>query len=353
MVSGKTMKILAVAAIAVAAAACKKNEETTTLPSLEGRVTFSIDRFIGINEKVTMTASGAINPSGGEITYTWAVNPAISESDEDDETGENSSTGTEFTLDFGDRLRTYTVTCSASASGYYGISSSRSTTVVRPGLDGEGSITGIDISGLESIAAENGGKYYYRTIGGLDWFVQNLADKEPVSPDTDEYGIPYGNVEVMSDIFGRYYSYNEAVKACPDGWRLPTESEWEECLETAGNQDGAAGNQGDEGFQTGMLMADVHFNGEKMWEFWPEVKITDSKGFSAMPVGYANMADRSFSGMYERAAFWVAPDSGNEEGTTATVKWLYMDNPQVQTFTKADKESFGASVRCVRERQGN
>ena len=49
----------------------------------------------------------------------------------------------------------------------------------------------------------------------------------------------------------------------------------------------------------------------------------------------------------------VAPDSGNEEGTTATVKWLYMDNPQVQTFTKADKESFGASVRCVRERQGN
>ena len=204
MVSGKTMKILAVAAIAVAAAACKKNEETTTLPSLEGRVTFSIDRFIGINEKVTMTASGAINPSGGEITYTWAVNPAISESDEDDETGENSSTGTEFTLDFGDRLRTYTVTCSASASGYYGISSSRSTTVVRPGLDGEGSITGTDISGLESIAAENGGKYYYRTIGGLDWFVQNLADKEPVSPDTDEYGIPYGNVEVMSDIFGRY-----------------------------------------------------------------------------------------------------------------------------------------------------
>ena len=299
MVSGKTMKILAVAAIAVAAAACKKDEETTTLPSLEGRVTFSIDRFIGINEEVTMTASGAINPSGGEITYTWAVSPAISESDEDDETGENSATGTEFTMNFGDRLRTYTVTCSASASGYYGISSSRSTTVVRPGLDGEGSITGTDISGLESIAAENGGKYYYRTIGGLDWFVQNLADKEPVSPDTDEYGIPYGNVEVMSDIFGRYYSYNEAVKACPDGWRLPTESEWEECLETAGNTDGAAGNQGDEGFQTGMLMADVHFNGEKMWEFWPEVDITDSKGFSAMPVGYANMADRSFSGMYE------------------------------------------------------
>ena len=234
---------------------------------------------------------------------------------------------------------------SGSASGYYGISTSRSTTVVKSGLDGEGSITGIDISGLESITGEDGMTYFYRQIGPLDWFIQNLADKEPVSPDTEEYGIPYANVEVMSGIFGRYYNYNEAVNACPEGWRLPTETEWEECLETAGSQAGDAADQEDD-FQSGDLMADAYFNGEKMWEFWPKVDITDETGFSAIPAGYFSAGD--FHGIYERAVFWVTPDAGEEPEDQAPVKCLYMDNPEIQTFL-TDKGSFRASVRCVRE----
>lgn len=340
---GKTRMILAAATMALAVAACKKDEDSTTLPSLEGTVKFSLDRFIGINEEVKMTASGASNPDGAEITYSWEVNPAVSE--DEDGSDEGSTTGTEFSLNFGDRLRSYTVTCSASASGYYGISTSRSTTVVKSGLDGEGSITGIDISGLESITGEDGMTYFYRQIGPLDWFIQNLADKEPVSPDTEEYGIPYANVEVMSGILGRYYNYNEAVNACPDGWRLPTETEWEECLETAGSQAGdAAGQEND--FQSGDLMADAYFNGEKMWEFWPKVDITDGTGFSAIPAGYFSAGD--FDGIYERAVFWVTPDAGEESENQAPVKSLYMDNPEIQTFP-ADKGSFRASVRCVRE----
>ena len=99
-------------------------------------------------------------------------------------------------------------------------------------------------------------------------------------------------------------------------------------------------------FQSGDLMADAYFNGEKMWEFWPKVDITDETGFSAIPAGYFSAGD--FHGIYERAVFWVTPDAGEEPEDQAPVKCLYMDNPEIQTFL-TDKGSFRASVRCVRE----
>jgi len=60
----------------------------------------------------------------------------------------------------------------------------------------------------------------YKTIkvGKLIWFDQNLNYK----PKTHSYD----NNEENSNYYGGLYSYTEAPKACPAGWRLPTDSEW-------------------------------------------------------------------------------------------------------------------------------
>ena len=147
----KIMSILTMATVVLAAVACKEDDETTTLPSLDGRLTFSLPPYLEQNQTVEMTATGVIHPEGkdDELSYSWTVSPEIGEDDEEEDDEDETQTST-FIQNFGDELQTYTVSCSASASGYYSLSSSRSTTVVKSGLDGTGTITGIDISGLNS-----------------------------------------------------------------------------------------------------------------------------------------------------------------------------------------------------------
>ena len=366
MVSRKTRTAFIIVLAAMAAISCKDDEESTSYPSLNGMVSISgLDPFISYNKgTIEMTASGAEHPEGknNQIEYSWSVSPSEDEEeDEDDGTPQTEHFSYNFCEDTDNPdLRTYTVTCSASAEGYYGISGSRTTTVVKTGLDGNGSIRfyrqtgnetvpdlGIEDLGISSLASfadtrtddgQEAKTYYYTTIGDLDWFVQNLsyrvADRS-VDGKTVPQCLSYANSEAMTDIYGLYYTYEAAVAegTCPDGWRLPTESEWEECF-------------GD--CSSGDIMADVHFNGEKMWEFWPEVEITNSTGFSAVPAGYANLASKDFTGITEWAMFWVTPDDADTAGDLAPVKYIKDDSPVIQTFM-ADKASYGASVRCVRQ----
>lgn len=55
-------------------------------------------------------------------------------------------------------------------------------------------------------------------MAGLAWFVTNL-----------DYDMPgsycYNNSEESCEMHGRLYTWDAAQKACPDGWRLPTEKE--------------------------------------------------------------------------------------------------------------------------------
>jgi uncharacterized protein (TIGR02145 family) len=95
------------------------------------------------------------------------------------------------------------------------------------------------------------------------------------------------------------------------------------------------------------LMGNSTFNGTEMWEYWPTVgDITNASGFSAIPAGYANISSGYISGAYEYATFWTAtPVEGNNDEAFYT--YLICDQPDL-FFGKGDKNSFGASVRCIR-----
>lgn len=217
-------------------------------------------------------------------------------------------------------------------SQYSGFSTSYTTTVVAPGLDGTGSITGFDTFGSYSFMDLRDGKeYYFSIIGELGWMRQNLAWAEA--------GVPFHGCGVMTDVFGRYYSWEEAQTACPIGWRLPTDAE------VTALQEDVAATQNIPGL-AGKLMADLYFNGKRMWEYWRDVKITDELCFSAMPTGYGMISDSSceFSGDYEYAVFWT---SDEEEGL-GICRYIYQ-NKDIVYRGRMSKTDFVASVRCVRE----
>lgn len=346
----KLYPVILAAALMVSAISCKKDKETESLPSLNGMLTFNLPEFVKPNEVVILTPKNLSHPDGGIIGYYWKVTPGNTPADTSryetglDKYGKESDGS--FECKFSDTLRTYTINCTAFAKGYNSSYASSVATVVEGGLDG--SITGTGILSEDSRISVDGIDYYYTNINGLDWFRRNLAN--PL------YGASYSNAEAMLDVFGNFYSYEEAMKACPEGWRLPTDAEWTAMANAINPEANAVEGEPIKGICAD-LMADIRFNGTEMWEYWPSVgEITNSSRLAAIPAGYANLGEKtedgkyptaSFFGVYEYAVFWTA-DKVEDNDNMAYYRYIIGDQPDLQ-ISKGDINTFGANVRCVRE----
>ena len=205
--------------------------------------------------------------------------------------------------------------------------------VVRPGVDGTGSIKHFDTAGYETFTDERDGLEYYTVeAGGNTWMRQNLAWKGA--------GASYIECEAMSELFGRYYTWEEAQTACPDGWRLPTDAEW------AALQEGGEVGQNISGL-AGKLMGNITFNDIKMWSYWREVNITDALHFSVMPCGYAvtGEGEYNFAGVFGYATFWTADATPDGQ---AGLRYIYQDR-DILYYAKVSQTEFASTVRCVKD----
>ena len=343
-------------ASALAITSCKDDDETAITPSLEGNLSFFAPEYVLPEATVKMTPSGVTHPDGEELGYYWKVTPTMTKADTTryenglDKDGKPSDGS--FTHTFSDTLQTYTVTGYAFAKGYSYTSKSQYITVVDGGLDG--SIKNPALTGLPSENV-NGTIYPYVTIGSTDWMCRNISD--PTA------GAPYMNNKAMSDVFGRYYSYEEALEICPEGWQLPSEADWVALARAAGAED-AAEYETINGIAAA-IMGDAYFNDELMWEYWPSVgEITNSTGISMIPAGYVTLGYKNtnpqqnefidhtypqalFKGYKQYAAFWTADEAKDEEGM-AYYRYLISEQPDL-LIGKGGINSFGASVRCIRK----
>lgn len=354
----KLSSLLLIAAVSLMAISCKKGEEdSSSVLYLDGSLSFDLPEFILKGETIKMVPSGLTHPDGAEIGYYWKVSPTMTSydttrflnglDDPNEEIGKVSDGS--LTHAFSDTLQVYTVYCYGYAKDYTNSSTSRTTATVDPNPNGSITGAGIDPENDPSITFDEIHNLYYTTIGNLDWLRQNLCYTEE--------GAPFRNCEVMDGVFGRYYSYEEAMTACPDGWRLPTDKDWTDMIQAV---DSSYTDIKPHETVTGIaakLMANGRFNGEKMWEYWPAVgEITNESRLSIIPTGYANLGSKNaagvynkanFLGVYEYATFWTADIASAEEGT-AYYRYIYCDQGDLM-IGKGDMKSFGASVRCVRE----
>ena len=310
-----TTLLLAVAA----AVSCKKKEETTEVkPSLYG-VDFDLPTFARPGDTFVLKPYGVYYTSGDGVekyNYKWKVN-SDAYSDPMDS----------FTITVGE-VGNYTIYCQASDpdDNYYATSTSHTIIVIDPALGKTLTGTGIDLTDEHvSDARDRAGEseYYFKHIGELDWFRNNLA--------WTGAGIAYENADVTSFPLGRYYTWDEALTACPDGWRLPTDAEWD-----------ALGND------AGPLMCDAYLNSKRMWEYWPDVHRTNESGLAVIPAGFALPAitTPTFKRLYDYAAFWTATES-EEDPTLAVYRYIFVEESEVRS-TYGEKGSLALSVRCVR-----
>ena len=305
---------LPVLVIAVVVAGCKKENKTETLPNLTGLSINKVPSFVSQGEELTFTAdvshvvsSGTEDPS--TIGLYWQVN-----SDQRDTLTRDAKTSNPSFTVFATTVGTYVITCNAFADGHYNASTSVSFTVVDP----ETALTGLK---EENIVFLDGNPYPTVTINGITWLARNLYDV----PES----VPYMKCPVMDSVFGSYLSWEEAVLACPDGWHLPDNEEFDSLKDEF----------------TGNLMADAIFRGKNLWEYYPDLPITNESGFNAIPTGYLDSsADNSFNGFEEYAMWWTA----DEEYGLGCFRYIFKSNPLMQKG-KGSEESLLLPVRCVKD----
>ena len=369
------------ASLAIIAVASCKDDDGTTLPPMDG--TLEIEGAVAYinartdSRKLTLKPNGVTHPDGNEIGYCWKVVPGMSSYDTTRfENGLNSigepSDGT-FKYELKDSIGTYTIYCYAFSNGYATKSASQYTTIVRGGVqlnedDPQVSITNTNI--LENGTPLAGTDYYYVSDGSRDWIASNMYE---------EGGIAYLGYEALSDVLGRFYSYDEAVAMCKalprnggEEWRLPTDEDWVNVVKactTDATGDFSANVHEDIYWDikkngkpslSARLIANAEFNGSVLWEYWPAVgEITNLSGLAIIPVGYANLgvtpelASKSaypnaiFEGEFEVAAFWTA-DTVQDNTDMAYYRFINTQDPFFM-IGKGYKVTFGASVRCVRD----
>ena len=314
----KLHRILLIAAFgAFALTACKDDEETTTSKTLAGTLTAgSMDAFSNPGDTYTFKATG-VSLASDETDQSIEIEYYFTD-------GNLTDTTDTYTFTVPDTLGTYSISVSAKAEGYYSKSITLSTMVVS-----ERTLTGTGRDGIDPDFTDtrDGKEYYTVAAGGKTWFAQNIAYFTKDAEGAYTFGRPYADSKAAEDIFGGFYTWSEAQTACPAGWHLPTADEFDAL-----------------GTDAGALMNNTYFNGARLWEFWPEVTITNATGFSALPFGYATIVDDSYTfyGINDYAYFWV------DNAGAPMCRSIYVKDPDIKVWGSPSATDFAANLRCVK-----
>ncbi|MES2589599.1 MAG: FISUMP domain-containing protein [Bacteroidota bacterium] len=168
----------------------------------------------------------------------------------------------------------------------------------------------------------------YKTvkINSLVWMGENLNFITP------KESWCYGNDSLNGEKFGRLYTFESAKNACPSGWHLPIESDWQNISNSYGFREIA-----------GKHMKEVGVNN---WRA-PNSDATNKSGFTALPGGAYFVDENKFVNIGYVSFFWV--DNVPEEfPNSAYIRGLFYDKPIVFVDSYVGALN-GLSVRCVKD----
>jgi len=162
------------------------------------------------------------------------------------------------------------------------------------------------------------------TIGKQVWMAKNLND-------ASKGGKCYDDKPENCEKYGRLYTWEEATKACPSGWHLPSKEEWQTLVDLAGERKVAGGK----------LKAKNGWN-----DYYGESgNGTDEYGFSTLPGGFGEPVG-SFFGVGNFGFWWSATESSTDTDYAYHCDVGY-GNSKVGNYSY-DK-SYLLSVRCVKD----
>lgn len=161
-------------------------------------------------------------------------------------------------------------------------------------------------------------------IGEQTWTAYNYDST--LFQSNKNYGVAYQNDDGNLTTYGALLTYQEALDACPDGWHLPTLTEWQTLFTYLGGTKVAGGKL-------------------KSTNYWqaPNLGELNSSGFRALPGGGASN-NLQFDGLGWSAHFWSATKSGD----MIYVPTLFNDSAEVELIVIP--QNMYASVRYIKDK---
>ena len=173
------------------------------------------------------------------------------------------------------------------------------------------------------------------TIGNQTWMAENL---NYATSDSWCYQDSLSNCK----IYGRLYTWEAAMKACPDDWHLPTDDEWKSLEQLIGMTRDEADIFLYRGEGKGTKL--------KNQTGWTNDYSGDSGfntfGFDALPAGFRTFSDGSFLGKGTNARWWTCTTETWKGNTYAFRRCLVNDKTGIDR--DAATLSLGFSVRCIK-----
>ena len=169
--------------------------------------------------------------------------------------------------------------------------------------------------------SRDGQTYQAIQMGNAWWMAENLRY------DAGAGSYCYEDNDTRCQIYGKLYTWDAAMRACPAGWHLPSMQEFATMVDVIGGPEIAGGK-----------LKDV----EKL--LWKEVNVgaTNEVGFSAQPGG-RRYDSGLYAGLGYYAQFFSSTEYNSREAYNLTIGYDYAN-----TFIYNYKKAYAISVRCVK-----
>ena len=220
-----------------------------------------------------------------------------------------------------------------------------------------GSTTPSNTCGTTFVDSRDGKSYGIVRIGNQCWMAQNLNIGTRIDASTHQLDnstiekFCIDNIETNCTTYGGLYQWAEAVQylhgatnsttwnpepavnvkgICPDGWHLPSATEWATLITTLGGSAFAGGK--------------LKETGTTHW-ITPNTGASNSSGFTGLPGGQSDTYNSTkflFSGSI--GGFWGSTDFSSVLSSVVTIK-----NTTEEASMFNDEKDFGYSVRCLRD----
>jgi len=299
--------------------------------------------------QTTATSGGNVTDEGGStvtekgIVWSTNPNPAITDNPTADGTGLDS-----FISSLTGLTENTTYYVKAYATNSFGT-----------GFGDEIQFT--TLSNITTVTDYDGNIYETIEIGTQIWMKENLkttkfADGTSIpliESNTDwsnllitdyAYSFQNNNQNNEADVYGALYTWNTIMQGqtsstnnpsgiqgiCPDGWHIPSNSEWFELINFLGGSTNSASGKMKEG-------------GLEHWNA-PNTGADNSSGFTALPAGDRFHETGIFQTLGHVAGWWTSTEFDSNSGRTII---LHSDNNTV--FNYDITKTNGLSCRCIKD----